>query len=98
MLSYFISINYTGSFNAHNAQSYVEFLWALYDTDHDGCLTVSETKPFFIELIRHRPDLGYSSDNLQDWFNSIDTDQDGVISKPEMNTYFQTINYSGKPI
>ncbi len=64
MLSYFISINYSGTHNENNLQAYVEYLWSLYDTDNDGLLTMRETKLFYIDLIRHRPDLGLHPDNL----------------------------------
>lgn len=72
MLTYFISINYSGVYNANNLQAYTEFLWGLYDTDRDGYLILSETKQFFAELIRHRPDLYLCLHHHQEWFASID--------------------------
>ena len=74
MLSYFISINYGGTHNQNNLQAYVEYLWSQYDTDNDGLLTIGETKFFYIDLIRHRPDLGLHPDNLNEWFKKIDID------------------------
>lgn len=98
MLNYFISINYAGGLNKLNLQAYVEYLWTQYDVDRDGYLVIQETRPFFEELMRHRPDLELTTAKHLEWFRSIDLDGDGVITKPEMMNYFTQINYSGKPI
>lgn len=98
MLGYFISINYAGTHNANNLQAYIEYLWQTYDIDGDGHLNLSETKPFFIDLIRHRPDLEFTIDKHTQWFAEIDVDGDGMITKHEMNAYFSQIHYSGKAI
>jgi hypothetical protein len=51
-------------------------------------LAIDETKVFFGELINDRPDLGLTFDNHRGWFDMIDSDLDGGITKDEMFNYF----------
>ena len=70
-------------------------LWGKYDKDGDGYLTLEETKPFFETLVMSRSDLGLTYGLHEQWFHSIDIDDDGVITRDEMLAYFISINYSG---
>jgi Ca2+-binding EF-hand superfamily protein len=76
-------------------QSFVDHLWDVYDADKDGFITIEESEGFFAEIINNRPDLGFTSGMLRQWFNSIDVDGDKVITKHEMLHYFTSINYNG---
>ena len=71
-------------------------LWDIYDADKDGFITIEESEGFFAEIISNRPDLGFTDNMLQQWFNSIDVDGDKVITKHEMLHYFISINYNGQ--
>ena len=96
MLHYFIAINYNGqNDNQKTIEQFVDELWGKYDNDNDGYLTMEETKPFFENLVMVRSDLGLTYNLQQQWFNSIDVDGDGVITRDEMLGYFISINYSG---
>ena len=73
----------------------MDYLWDVYDVDKDGFITIEESEGFFAEIINNRPDLGFTSGMLKQWFNSIDVDGDMVITKHEMLHYFISINYNG---
>lgn len=98
MLNYLASINYTGTHDRANSNVYVEYLWAQFDTDKDGHLSMEETKPLYDELSQFRTDLKLTPDRFPTWFKSIDSDKDERISKPEMMIYFEQINYSGRAL
>jgi hypothetical protein len=61
MMVYFDKINYSGRALLH-IKNYVEEIWAKFDADKDGTLTLEETLPFFLDLVSHRKDLNLSSD------------------------------------
>ncbi len=46
-------------------------------------------------MVKHRSDLGFDINMHEQWFRSIDVDDDGSLSKNEMLNYFMSINYSG---
>lgn len=98
MLNYLASINYTGAHDRANSHAYVDYLYGQFDRDKDGYLTQEETKPLYDELSKHRPDLNLGPERFLHWFRSIDSDNDGGISKPEMMNYFDSINYSGRAL
>ena len=77
MYEYLLSINYMvkaqiNGFTHDQLQQYLNFVWFRFDTDNDGLLDLPETKHFFEELIEERPDLGFTSQNHQAWFDMID--------------------------
>ena len=72
----------------------VDGLWKKYDADQSGTLNLDDTLPFFEVMIANRPDLGLQPGNFMEWFDKIDSDHDGTISKDELKGYLAGINYS----
>ncbi len=77
----------------HETQHIVEDIWKQYDEDQSGTLNVDDTLPFFKIFIANRPDLGLTEENYQTWFDAIDGDHDGTITKEEMGTYLASVQY-----
>lgn len=82
MYQYLMSINYmvkaqAGGFTHDQLSQYLNFVWFRYDKDNDGFLDQAETKHFYEELVRNRPDLGLKVENHSAWFGMIDEDGDG---------------------
>ena len=42
--------------------------------------------------------MALTPEKIHTWFRSIDSDNDGGISKAEMMNYFNSINYSGRAL
>lgn len=103
MYDYLQSINYSvkamaGGYTSEQLQQFLDYIWFRFDSDNDGFLVLGETKLFFEDFIRDRPDLNMEPENHDAWFSMIDIDMDGLISKEEMFNYFQQIGYQGKSI
>jgi Ca2+-binding EF-hand superfamily protein len=60
--------------------AYVNEIWNLYDTDHDGFLSFLETRGLFSDIVRAKPELGYTFERHREWFEKIDFDGDGAIT------------------
>ena len=76
---------------------YLDDLWARYDTDQDGLLVLEETAVLYADLVlSHGTEMGLEEENHQNWFQQIDQDKDGNISKEEMYEYLLSINYMVK--
>jgi hypothetical protein len=69
-------------------------LYEKHDSDKNGTLEPVEIRPFFDELIAARPDLGFTADDFDKWFGSIDLNSDGTIAPDELQGYLAGINYS----
>ena len=72
----------------------VEDIWAQYDLDKNGTISLAESAPFFKQLIANRPDLGLTESQNEEWFKGIDGDSDGTISREEIAGYLGGINYT----
>lgn len=100
MFDYFFKFNLSldkeHDFTYEELEAYIDYLWYKYDNDSDGVLMLSETKPFYFDLINDRKDLNLTLDMHEDWFNLIDYDSDGAITRDEMLRYFSSIKYAGK--
>ncbi len=46
-------------------------------------------------MVFNRPDLGLKPENHRAWFDMIDADGDGTVTKDEMFNYFKSISYHG---
>ena len=75
---YLVRINYT---HHHNYDKILSEILAEYDLDHNDVLSLAETKSFYHALSSNRPDLGLTYDGHHAWFNKIDDDHDGTITK-----------------
>ena len=71
----------------------VEDIWKKYDLDNSGTLSIDDTLPFYTEFIANRPDLNLHPGDYIGWFDKIDADHDGTISKEELQGYLATVNY-----
>ena len=64
-----------------------------HNADNDGALKKDEMIPFFLHLIQNREDLGLDREDYGGWFNSIDTDGDGLVKADELEAYLTHINF-----
>ena len=71
----------------------IEDVWTKFDLDKNGTINFAESLPFYKELIANRADLGLTEEHHQTWFDQIDGDHDGTISKDELKGYLAGINY-----
>ena len=105
MFSYFKSIRYHGksmedethimkkrSPELADLLTYIEEIWRTYDSDNDGFLTFLESRGLFADLVRGRPELGFSFEKHKEWFEKIDHDGDGAITHNEMLMYLLSVS------
>jgi Ca2+-binding EF-hand superfamily protein len=78
-----------------SAEALVEQIYSQYDADHDGNMTLAESRPFYESLVGKRADLGLTLENHQEWFAKIDKNSSGTITKDELVEYFKSINFEG---
>ena len=71
----------------------IEDIWTKFDLDKNGTISFEESLPFFKDLITNRPDLSLTEESHKAWFDQIDADHDGTISKEEVKGYLAGINY-----
>ena len=71
--------------------TYIEEIWRLHDTDKDGFLTFLESRGLFADLVRSKPELGFSFEKHKEWFEKIDIDGDGAITHNEMLMYLLSV-------
>lgn len=76
-----------------NLDATIDTIWSTYDLDGSGTLNLDDTLPFYEKLIAARADLGLQAGNFMEWFDKIDSDHDGTISKDELKGYLASINY-----
>lgn len=72
----------------------IDDIWKKYDLDGSGTLSLDDTLPFFEVMIANRPDLGLHPGDYMGWFDGIDGDHDGTISKDELKGYLSGVNYT----
>jgi hypothetical protein len=77
-----------------SVQEIADQIWATYDSDNDGNISLEESLAFFTDLISKRADLGLTAEHHAEWFGKIDANSDGSISKEEMVAYLTSINYT----
>ena len=58
-----------------------------FDSDHDGKLSKKEAKKFFTKAHKGKK---FSDKEFKDWFESIDTDNNDLLSEPEFFNYLQS--------
>lgn len=78
---------------ASNLDDIVNQVWLDFDFDKSGTLNVGDAEAFYRVLMKERPDLGLNEDAFNDWFDAIDLDLDGTITKDELKHYLQSISY-----
>jgi Ca2+-binding EF-hand superfamily protein len=72
----------------------VEDIMKKYDLDASGTLSSDDTVPLYAEIRTNRPDLGLDEAGFTNWFDAIDHDHDGTISKEELKGYLAGVNYA----
>ena len=72
----------------------VDDIWKKFDEDASGTLNLDDTLPFYTEMIANRPELNLHPGDFMGWFDAIDQDHDGTITKDEMKAYLTGINYT----
>jgi len=66
-----------------------------YDANRNGCLERRETIELLNEILADRGQLPASNQEFNRFFNDIDLNNDGVISKFELAKFIK--NFLGKP-
>jgi Ca2+-binding EF-hand superfamily protein len=66
-----------------------------YDSNRNGCLEKRETLELLNEILADRGQLPATNQQFNRFFNDIDLNRDGVISKFEMYKFVK--NFLGKP-
>jgi hypothetical protein len=65
----------------------------MHDHDQDGYMNYLETKETFQIVIEDSPELKLNVENHKIWFDMLDTDLDGHITKEELSSYLVQLKF-----
>jgi Ca2+-binding EF-hand superfamily protein len=71
----------------------LDSVWSKYDFDQSGTLDRDESQQFYLDMVANRADLA-NADGYEAWFNKIDGDHDGTISREELGGFLTESNYN----
>ena len=74
-------------------QEVLDSIWTRYDFDQSGTLDKDESNQLYQDIVANRSDLAVEG-GFEAWFNSIDGDHDGTISREELGGYLTAHNYN----
>ena len=74
-------------------EQFVDEMFDFYDADKSGTLHAVDIRGGFDKLAAERPDLGLTDAGYQAWFDGIDGNGSGDISKEDLLNYLRSINY-----
>ena len=72
--------------------TYVNQIWEKFDTDCSGKLDRRETLRFINEFLSQNGKYPATTSMFNKYFDDIDLNGDGTISKPEMASFIQLFN------